>query len=275
MSEIRNLLLLASAVFLVIFAAQNLSPSLSLVFLGMQSVALPLSAWVILAFVFGIITSFLISALFKLSNYQLEQELSAHRRPRQIPSESTQWVAANASRKSSYVESPADVRSKSNRSVAISQPPQDDADEPLHSKATANYAKYSEPEVHDDDSFYEEWEEEEKRARLDIEEKEEKDFSSSSPKNSVSDEAPIYEIKQEPKSISWSGTIYSYTYRSADDSESETPPETANSVADAEYRVIQPPVRDLVSEQPIQDITPKQPPEDDWSNKKKKKTDWE
>ncbi|HIK26639.1 MAG: hypothetical protein N3E45_09415 [Oscillatoriaceae bacterium SKW80] len=272
MSEIRNWLLFAIAVFLAIFAAQNASPSLSLVFLGMQSVALPLSAWVILALVSGVFTSFLISALFKLSNYQLEQELTARRRtmPRQIPSESTpQWKAAKN----------ADLRSQSFHSVAISQPPQaemsaeysHDADETLRSKATTNYAnKYSEPEE-DDDSFYEEWEQEERERTA----KEPQFLSEEKEKNQVSDEAPIYEIKQEPKSISWSGTIYSYTYRSVDESESETTPETNKSVADAEYRVIEPPVRDLVSEQPIQDITPEQPPEDDWLNKKKKKTDWD
>ncbi len=284
MSEVRTWLLVAIAVFLAIFAAQNTSPSLPLVFLGMRSVALPLSAWVILAIAAGVVTSLLISVLFKLSNYRLEQELAARRRamPPQVPSESSpQWGAASASRESSYVESTSagarDWRESDLESAVYSEPARDrvsaeyrgDVAEPARPRAIADYPdNYSEPE--EDEEFYEEWEEEERSeqtaggSRTVIQ-----DTS-----RTVIQNAPTYETKQEPTSSSWSGTMYSYTYRPADESEPETTPETTESVEDAEYRVIEPPVRDIAAEPPIRDIAPEQP-EDDWGKKKKKKTDWE
>lgn len=64
---------------LTLIALQNLSPVLSLKFLGMGTVALPLAAWIVAAIAAGFLTSLIISGLFQLSNYLTEKELRAAR----------------------------------------------------------------------------------------------------------------------------------------------------------------------------------------------------
>lgn len=52
---------------LILFTIQNLSPAISLVFLGMQLPTLPLSVWLLIALFIGIFTSLMIASLFQLS----------------------------------------------------------------------------------------------------------------------------------------------------------------------------------------------------------------
>jgi Protein of unknown function (DUF1049). len=65
----RAVFLLVIVVGLTIFALQNVEPSLSLVFLGMRSPALPLSIWILFSMGAGVVTSLLISGLLAFSNY--------------------------------------------------------------------------------------------------------------------------------------------------------------------------------------------------------------
>lgn len=69
-----------------------------------------------------------------------------------------------------------------------------------------------------------------------------------------------FEVNQEPKTSSQQGTIYSYTYREQGDRnpEKQTPkPPVSNQVRDANYRVINPPLRSV---QPVN----LEDDEDDW-----------
>jgi len=80
MPLIRILLLLVVLAGLTLLLAQNWSPILPLVFLGMRTQALPLAIWILLSLATGIITSLLITGLFKLSNYFAVQQSLKRRR---------------------------------------------------------------------------------------------------------------------------------------------------------------------------------------------------
>lgn len=69
MPLIRLFLLLVLLGGLSLLLAQNWSPILPLVFLGMTTQALPLAVWILISVVAGAFTSLLIAGLFKLSNY--------------------------------------------------------------------------------------------------------------------------------------------------------------------------------------------------------------
>lgn len=65
----RIFLLLVVLGGLTILLGQNWSPVLPLVFLGVQTQALPLAVWILLSIAAGALTSLFIAGLFKLANY--------------------------------------------------------------------------------------------------------------------------------------------------------------------------------------------------------------
>lgn len=69
MSVLRFLLILLLLVSFVGFALQNLTPAVSLVFLGWRSPALPLAILILAAIAAGLITGIFIGVLLKLSNF--------------------------------------------------------------------------------------------------------------------------------------------------------------------------------------------------------------
>ena len=76
MAVIRLIILVAAILGLIIILAQNLSPLLSLVFLGMRSQSLPLGLWILLSIIAGIFTSLIITRLLKLAtDLNLQQQL--------------------------------------------------------------------------------------------------------------------------------------------------------------------------------------------------------
>ncbi|AFZ25935.1 hypothetical protein Cylst_3817 [Cylindrospermum stagnale PCC 7417] len=68
MAVIRLILLVAVLGGLTLLLAQNWSPVLPLVFLGMRTQPLPLALWILFSTAAGAFTSILITTLFKLSN---------------------------------------------------------------------------------------------------------------------------------------------------------------------------------------------------------------
>jgi uncharacterized integral membrane protein len=268
--EFRILLLVAVSGGLAIFTAQNLSPVLPLVFLGAQSVALPLSVWILLAVGAGVLTSEAIAGLFRLSNYLFEQQLPARRRSAP-PKTRREYVGSE--RREPAPQQPASGRESNlgaegaggaagyaaaSATAAASQ--WGDSQEPVdRTPSSLDREDYSEPAGEssrdredreppavDDDSFYQEWEEEERRAQAGAEREPET-------------EGATYEVKQEPTASSWSGTIYSYTYREP----SESGVGRTESVYDADYRVIKPPQQQPKAES------------DDWETKGNKNDDWD
>lgn len=259
MREIRDVFLFVLLGILTIFAVQNSDNFvLPLVFLGMRSLPLPLSAWVLGAFFAGVITALIIGAFFKFSSPLIAGDSSVKRRaysgendvsPRQ-PSPRMDTVLQDNYGKTERVYSETITGGAAGWSR-----PNDNFDDTLRGRREEQPApryedagrrnNYSEPDI-DDDEFYEDWEEE-------------------TPEN-ISQETKAYEVSQEPKSSSWTGSVYSYTYREP----AEPKPENIESISekktepvtDADYRVIIPPP-----------ATTPPPVDDDWGKKKKPKSD--
>ncbi|WAK73669.1 LapA family protein [Arthrospira sp. PCC 9108] len=66
---------------LVLLTIQNLSPAISLVFLGMQLPTLPLSVWLLIFLFIGILTSLMIASLFQLSYTPSPSRPKASKKP--------------------------------------------------------------------------------------------------------------------------------------------------------------------------------------------------
>lgn len=221
MARMRNSrlgLIAIAALVLAIFVGQNSSRSLGLTFLGMQTIALPLSVWVVLAIAVGVATSWAIVASFRW--------YGAPRGAKPPP------------RQSGQVESPPPPRG----TYWGRQPEPEPAPEP---------EPQPQPEVWEDDDWGEQpngnlaqneqvWQEAvtesqmvEQPADEDLEPEgdreeiwddwEEEWESEEEPIDTVAEEVephrdrPInlkqYEVPQEPVSSSWEGSIYSYSYR--------------------------------------------------------------
>ena len=93
MAVIRLILLVAVLGILTLLLIQNWSPVLSLVFLGVRTLPLPLAMWIFFSTAAGALTSLLIATLLKVSNYFGEQQ-----RPRPYQSDGTSPRAKATSR---------------------------------------------------------------------------------------------------------------------------------------------------------------------------------
>ncbi len=74
MPLLRLILLLGIAILLLLFVLPNWEPSMQLVFLGIRSPAFPLSLWILGAIVAGILTTFVISILFRLTGFTAQRK---------------------------------------------------------------------------------------------------------------------------------------------------------------------------------------------------------
>ena len=74
MPIIRLILLLGIAGILLLFALQNWTPAMQLVFLGLRSPAFPLSLWVLGAIAAGILTTLVIAGLFRLTGFTAQRQ---------------------------------------------------------------------------------------------------------------------------------------------------------------------------------------------------------
>lgn len=211
MNRSRNLLLLVVLILIIVglalFSWQNWSPNLSLTFLGLRSIPLPLSLWILGAFLAGVITYLLIYGIFGLSNYLFKKNLQ---------------LARPRSRKSHHQDRTEEVWDASQPQVTS------------NSQSSFNLNKDSEPT--EADESYDDWQPRPPKVNRswdgsteeqDLEETEES-VNQSATKN--------YEAEQQPKTGSWSGSVYSYGYR---DTSSSGVGQT-ESVYDADYRVITP-----------------------------------
>ncbi|MBD2043909.1 hypothetical protein [Microcoleus sp. FACHB-672] len=281
MREFRVLLLMVVFGGLGIFAWQNASPVLPVVFLGTQSLALPLSVLMLGAVAAGVLTSFGIAALYQLSNYLFERELLTSRHiplpqiprdympqtprepvpppPRRQPEPAPQANTVLQNNWGTSTASPAAGTSEEvvDRRAGVEE--RDDYDEPVNRRAGVEERDdYREP-AEDDDEFYEDWEENERQA---------------DPRNDERDlgrDPTTYEVPQEPKTVSRYGSTYSIGYREP----AESGVGKTESVYDADYRVINAPSG---MPAPRQDEgSKKQNQEDDWDwddDKRKPSKDW-
>ncbi|MCY7321682.1 MAG: hypothetical protein LH660_07740 [Phormidesmis sp. CAN_BIN36] len=110
MPIIRLILLLGIAATLLLFALQNWTPSMQLVFLGIRSPAFPLALWVLGAIAAGILTTLMIAGLFRLTGFSAQRQRG--RRPAS--------VAQNASDRYTY-QAPGEKPSQSRTTSAATR----------------------------------------------------------------------------------------------------------------------------------------------------------
>ncbi|MDB9514847.1 LapA family protein [Kamptonema animale CS-326] len=266
MSIARLVLFLVIIGGLTLFILQNASFSLSLVFLGVRSQTLPLSIWILISLAAGVTTSFLISGLLTFSNYLAEKEWRTRNAGRRSPdsfSGGTNPVTPPPSpRKPDLDPSVANWQTKETE-VSYSQRSENatpskynvqtfvqEVSQVFSSNFNAGAGSFSSqksdggrenvevisPNEDIDDDWVEvgdglssqsgddDWGDEEEQQPLS--------------KNEDIQQKPInYESPQEPKSQSWSGSVYSYGYREP----RNTGVGKTESVYDADFRLITPP----------------------------------
>jgi uncharacterized integral membrane protein len=221
---LRLLLLLGIAAGLTLFALYNWSP-LALTFLGLQTPALPLGLWILGAIAAGVLTSLLIRTLLSLTAYLAVREDRTQRRR----------VPRSGSVRSPSPESPRPFASPSEDATAWNDGRNE---EPTRQAATdlGDRKRAASPASDDwDADLNDNWE----------------DFEEDTPRDRPRQEFATqiqsdYERKQEPKTSSRSGSVYSYGYREPSSTgvgkkEPVKEPVIDTPVVDADYRVIIPP----------------------------------
>ena len=206
MPLIRIVLLFLVVGGLALFAVSNLSPVLSVVFLGMHSPVLPLSAWIGIAIALGALTSFFLQFLSYLQRGASTQRLE------ELDQEQPQ---TRSFRRETYENSPSPSQTP-HTPPPPSSPPE---------TAKTNVASDWEERIGEDWDF--DANSGSSSTRQDFERSQRTAPSSST----------NYENRQEPKTTAPSNSVYSYSYRE----QNQTGVGRADVVYDANYRVIKPP----------------------------------
>ena len=220
MPIIQILLLFVLVGGLSLLVLQNLSPVLPIVFLGMKTQALPVAAWILGAIAAGFLTSWC------LQFFSYLQRRSLLVRIRQL--EASPSPAAGKRRETEQTAS----------RQSYTPPPEPET--PTSEDKSEEWDDWEVEEAPEDDDW--DFEEEPKRPKG---------------QETVIQDSREYEVKQEPKSRTVTGSVYSYSYREPSSSGAGR----SEAVYDANYRVITPPYRD--SNNPPSD-TSNQEEEDDW-----------
>jgi len=270
----RPVFLLVIVVGLTIFALQNVEPALSLVFLGVRSPAVPLSIWILLSMAVGALTSLLISGLLAFSNYLSATRdrtgRSSRSRPDTFPLESRtpytppppprkQEIDPDLNRENSQTQAAGSYRTEYGTSAGYSA--RTFYQETPNPDAAKDYAQPQTDRVADDED---DWVSDGSKSGSqdgDDDWGDDRDFSAGPGVNDVAGANPRdYEAKQEPKSQSWAGSVYSYGYRDPNQSGVGQ----TESVYDADYRVIVPPQEAIPKPADGAPNNPSAETEDDW-----------
>ncbi len=259
MREFRNVLLLVVVGGLTIFALQNTSPSLSLVFLGMRTLALPLSVWILAAIALGALTAGAITILFGLYHYWDTRDTRPRRSKRSLEPVIPPPPRGNRNEASS---------ARNNATVI-----QDDGGESFNRRGQGG-DRFQVPNSRELEEEEENW--------ID----EDDDFSDEPNVQRVEGEVGgdryNYEVVREPIAESWAGSSYSYSY----EQNRESGGSKSNSSDDADYRIITPPPQPPEEKPPeaigqtIQEEPPTPPPpntpasRDDWTTTRRRRDDW-
>jgi hypothetical protein len=202
MDIIRLILLVAVLGGLTLLLAQNWSPVLPLVFLGIRTQPLPLAMWILFSTTAGALTSVFISSLFNFSTYLARQQ-----RP---------------NRPKSAAASPGNKQTR--REETFSRPP-------VNPPPPANTTDSRSIDEGDD------WDTNNNTTDNDWDFEEKSDVAPNPRSENIQDRDQSYERQQQPKTTSQSGSVYSYSYRQPKNSGVGK----TESVYDADYRVIIPP----------------------------------
>lgn len=216
MPVIRIVLLVVVGGGLALFAFSNLSPVLPLVFLGTQTLALPIAAWIGLAIAAGAFTSFFLQVL---SSLQPGYSIQSREEPDEVPR-----------RRSTYRREPPENSESEPQTQYTPPPPPPPAQTPSN-RVASDWEERSR----------EDWDFEDEPAAPTSRAPDVEDWqgtrSSTSPRDTPPTDGTNYEVPQEPKTRSQSGSVYSFSYRDTPESGVAKP----DQVYDANYRVITPP----------------------------------
>lgn len=268
MREFRTVLLLVVVGGLIIFAVQNTSPSLALVFLGMKSIPLPLSVWVLGAIALGAVTSWVMEILLRLYAHWAAKDSRPRRgrSPYRDPIEPSPEPPASWSPSARNPQAETPPPSGRTWDPNATHLQDNDPGEPFRPTSAEEFDD-DKNWIDEDEEFFEE----------------------------IDSDAYNYEVVQEPRSESWSGSMYSYSYRDR----GESPDEDRESPGETEARIITPPASEPPPspEQEEEDNASQIPPpspenqtasepqpaenwqsepqgQDDWTTKRSK-ADWE
>lgn len=217
MPVIRIVLLLSVVGGLTLFALSNLSPVLSVVFLSMKTPALPLATWMLGAIAAGVITSFFLQLL---SYLQGGYSTRSFEEPREVPPRSRSFRRERPKKPAPEPQIP------------YTPPPS----EPPPNSRTSDW----------EESGDEDWDFDEEPAAATFNQQ---DFERDEVRGVQESDRTSYEVKQEPKTSSKTGSVYSYSYREPTVPGVGKPDE----VYDANYRIITPPYQKTA-----------EPEDDDW-----------
>ncbi len=198
----------------MLLLAQNLSPAIPLVFLGSRTQPLSLAVWILLSTAAGALTSLLISSLVKLSSRGVTQQ----RQPSYEPSNSPRF----------------------NKRTPREKAPQEKEFKERIYPPSASPQPSDERDTYDDDwdldrNVNDDWDYEEREYF------EEKEYVSANPRSNYTKiQSPDSDYEEFPESVSDYDGADSYSYDQNDLKDSRV--EKTESVYDADYRVIVPPV---------------------------------
>ncbi|MDY6897175.1 MAG: LapA family protein [Cyanobacteriota bacterium] len=235
MAVIRLILLVTVLGGLMLLLAQNWSPAVPLVFLGLQTRPISLAVWMLLSTAAGVCTSLLISSLLKLSSRSATQR----------------------QRKSDYEPSPPKFNQRNKRESEFKE-----------REFTPPAASSSQPPNDFEDS-YDDWDLDRKADDWDFEEKfEEKEYSYNNPRSSytkiqddrddeefrdnnprssytkIQDDRDYEDFREdfrEPEEPEYDSVDSPYSYEKSELDDSDEGERKVDSVYDADYRVIIPP----------------------------------
>lgn len=236
MPVMRIVLLVLVVGGLTLFALSNSSSVLPLVFLGSRTVALPLATWIGIAIAAGAGTSFFL---------QLLSYLSRGYSPRRVEAADEFDDNEVPPRSRSFEREPEETPKPEPETRYTPPPPPATPPPPRRDSDTLDW----EERVSKDWDFEEE-PTPPKASRSDV------DFDDSSNPQAA---RTNYEVRQEPKTSSQSGSVYSYTYRE----HGESGVGKADAVYDANYRLITPPYQPTY-QQPVESDVESDEDDEDW-----------
>jgi uncharacterized integral membrane protein len=236
----RLLTILLVLIIGIVFFVQN-QQAVTLVFFGnLTTLTLPIAGWVLLFVTAGAITSLLWRVILpsrKPSATRIEAERARPYTP--TPSPPRTPIASDYRPPQDYVRSPVDtsvnIPMSSPQSDWEKRPPQEEWDD--WEIENPSPEPVSKPAAEPSQSF-----EDGDRFQRKLEEDEQ-------------DTLPNFEVEQQPKTVTRTGSTYSYTYREPKDKPDKEKEATtkiqkeerkSDRVYDANYRVIRPPYRDNV-----------------------------
>jgi len=233
----------------MLLLAQNWSPVLPLVILGSQVAVLPLALWILLFVVAGILTSAILQFLNYLSGRFTRESVrtpppSPSPRSRYSETPSTRPPKAHRSSKQGRMEEEPVIRTYRGEWEFGQEWDFEDASTVDSTKPEVQeWAKKGEPEDEDWNIDKPPVQPTQPRFKRSLERPE-----------TIKRELVDFEVRQEPKDVSQSGSVYSQRYREATSDQEGV--DKNEQVYDANYRVIMPPVR-----QPPPETTEE---EEDW-----------